>query len=74
MELNRGNAVMADENEFLTAEEVAAFLRIPLSTIYKLTQDQKIPAFKIGKHWRYKKQSILRWVDQQEKNSTQSLP
>lgn len=60
---------MAEESEFLTAEEVASFLRIPLSTIYKLTQDQKIPAFKVGKHWRYKKQSIREWIDQQEQKS-----
>ena len=37
---------MADDNELLTAEEVALILRIPLSTVYKLTQDQKLPAFK----------------------------
>jgi excisionase family DNA binding protein len=58
----------------LTAEEVAAFLRIPLSTVYKLTQDQKLPAFKVGKHWRYKKLSIRAWVDQQEKMNTAVIP
>lgn len=58
---------MTGESEFLTADEVATFLRIPLSTIYKLTQDHKLPAFKVGKHWRYKKQSIHDWIDQQEK-------
>ena len=53
-------------NEFLTIAEVAAYLRIPLSTVYKLTQDQKLPAFKVGKHWRYKRSSMHEWVDQQE--------
>ncbi|MDR3576907.1 MAG: helix-turn-helix domain-containing protein [Anaerolineaceae bacterium] len=61
---------MGEDTEFLTAEEVAAFLRIPLSTVYKLTQDQKLPAFKVGKHWRYKKLSIRDWVDQQERKNT----
>lgn len=58
---------VADESEFLTAEEVADYLRIPLSTVYKLTQDQKLPAFKVGKHWRYKKRSIQDWIDLQER-------
>lgn len=62
------------DSEFLTAEEVASFLRIPLSTVYKLTQDQKLPAFKVGKHWRYKKQSIRNWIDQQEKKNTTLTP
>lgn len=58
---------MTQDQEFLTSHEVAEYLRIPLSTVYKLTQDQKLPAFKVGKHWRYKKSSIQAWIDLQEK-------
>jgi len=65
---------VTEDNEFLTADEVATFLRIPLSTVYKLTQDHKLPAFKVGKHWRYKKQSIRDWIDQQEKITGSPLP
>ncbi|NPV42308.1 MAG: helix-turn-helix domain-containing protein [Anaerolineae bacterium] len=54
---------MVDDSEFLTSIEVAKYLRIPLSTVYKLTQDQKLPAFKVGKHWRYKRSSIQSWID-----------
>ena len=57
---------MVDDIEFLTSVEVAEYLRIPLSTVYKLTQDQKLPAFKVGKHWRYKRSSIQSWIDEQE--------
>ncbi len=57
---------MVEECEFLTAEEVALFLRIPLSTVYKLTQDQKLPGFKVGKHWRYRKGSIHEWIKKKE--------
>ncbi len=39
---------MAEDSEFFTAEEVAAYLRIPLSTVYKLTQEKRLPAFKSG--------------------------
>ena len=42
---------MTDTNEFLNADEVAAFLRLPRPTVYKLAQDKAIPGLKIGKHW-----------------------
>ena len=54
------------DTEFLTVEEVAEYLRLPLSTVYKLAQDNKLPGFKVGKHWRFKKSSIDGWIEQQE--------
>jgi excisionase family DNA binding protein len=42
--------------EFLTATEVAEYLRLPLSTVYKLVQDKRLPGFKVGKHWRFRKE------------------
>ena len=52
--------------EFLTVHEVAGYLRLPLSTVYKLVQDKVLPGFKVGKHWRFRRDSIMEWVDQQE--------
>jgi len=53
-------------SEFLTAEEVSAYLRLPLSTVYKLTQEKRIPGFKVGKHWRYRSLAIQEWIREQE--------
>jgi excisionase family DNA binding protein len=56
-------------SEFLTAEEVAEYLRLPLSTVYKLVQDKRLPGFKVGKHWRFRKDAIQNWIkDQESKN------
>ncbi len=55
--------------EFLTAEEVAEFLRIPLSTVYKLVQEKRLPGFKVGKHWRFRTESIQKWVIEQEQKA-----
>ena len=52
---------MADTDEFWTAEEVSNYLRIPQSTIYKLAQDKVLPGFKVGKHWRFRRETILWW-------------
>ena len=62
---------MAEMDEFWTAEEVSAYLRIPQSTIYKLAQDKVLPGFKVGKHWRFRRETILKWIDDSEnKKST----
>jgi excisionase family DNA binding protein len=57
------------DSEFLTAEEVAEYLRLPLSTVYKLVQDKRLPGFKVGKHWRFRKDSIEKWIDDQERKN-----
>ena len=60
---------MADTDEFWTAEEVSAYLRIPQSTIYKLAQDSVLPGFKVGKHWRFRRDTIINWIKEKEGNS-----
>ncbi len=57
------------DSEFLTAEEVAGYLRLPLSTVYKFVQDKRLPGFKVGKHWRFRKETIVQWTKDQEKNA-----
>jgi excisionase family DNA binding protein len=44
--------------EILSIKEVSDYLKIPVSTVYKLVQEGKVPAIKIGKHWRFMKKDI----------------
>lgn len=48
----------------LTIDELVDYLRIPKSTLYKLAQEGKIPARKVGRHWRFRKEAIDRWLEQ----------
>ena len=48
--------------EILTIVEAAQYLRISLSSLYKLAQDGRIPAQKVGKHWRFHKQTLTEWI------------
>ena len=57
------------DSEFLTADEVAEYLRLPLSTVYKLVQDKRLPGFKVGKHWRFRKGTIIQWTKDQEEEA-----
>jgi excisionase family DNA binding protein len=50
--------------QVLTIEEASRYLRIPLSTIYKLAQEGKIPCQKVGRHWRFRKETIDHWLDE----------
>ena len=56
------------DSEFLTVEEVAEYLRLPLSTVYKFAQGKLVPGFKLGKHWRFRKETIRQWIKDQESN------
>lgn len=50
--------------EILTIEELAGYLKISKSTLYKLVREGKIPAQKVGRHWRFRKEAIDRWLEQ----------
>ena len=47
----------------LTIEELSAYLKISKSTLYKLVREGKIPSQKVGRHWRFHKTTIDRWLD-----------
>ena len=54
---------MSNSNsEILTMEEVAKFLKIGKTTLYKLAREDKIPAQKIGREWRFLKSEIVAWM------------
>ena len=50
----------------LTVDEISDYLKIPKSTIYKLVREGKIPAQKIGRHWRFRKEAIDRWLENKQ--------
>jgi excisionase family DNA binding protein len=54
------------QDNFLTVDEVVEYLKIPKSTIYKLTQNQELPFCKIGKQLRFKKESLDKWLSEKE--------
>ena len=59
--------MIADES-VLTVREVARYLRMKPLTIYRQVSAGKLPAFKVGSHWRFKKDSIDRWIEIQERS------
>ena len=50
-------------DKWLTLEQIAEYLQMSTSSIYKMVQAGKIPAYKVGRQWRFKKKEIDRWVE-----------
>lgn len=49
--------------EILTVSQVAEYLQLSEMTTYKLVQEGRIPAFKIGRHWRVRKSDLTSLID-----------
>ncbi len=60
------------EDDILTIEEVAKYLRVSERTVYDWAQKGEIPAGKIGTVWRFKRSEIEKWVN--ERLSSNSKP
>ena len=56
---------MADD-EIFTIKEVAAYLKLAEKTAYRLASEGKLPGFKVGGSWRFRKSEIDRWIVEQE--------
>ena len=55
-------------NSLWTVQEVAKFLRVPVSWVYERTRERcrgRIPGFRLGKYWRFRCADILTWLEGQ---------
>ena len=60
-----------NQDNVLTIEELAVYLKISKSSLYKLAQAGKLPGQKIGKHWRFRKVAVDRWLEENEQGDEQ---
>jgi excisionase family DNA binding protein len=56
----------------MTLEEVADYLRVHPSTIYRLLKKKQLPAFKVGSDWRFNLESIDKWRAEAEQGRSAS--
>lgn len=55
------------KREIMTVSQVAEFLQLSEMTTYKLIQEGTIPAFKIGRHWRIKREDLDELIERLKK-------
>jgi excisionase family DNA binding protein len=54
---------LGGSNRLLSAREVAAILSVPERTIREKWRDWELPAYRIGKHLRWKEREVYAWID-----------
>jgi excisionase family DNA binding protein len=54
--------------EVMTLREASQYLGISPDTLYKYLGESKIPAFKLGNRWRFKKDLLDRWMEKKSEN------
>ena len=57
---------MRELSEAYTAEEVAQYLKLHPYTVRRLARENKIPAFRVGGQWRFRRERLVKWLDSKE--------
>jgi excisionase family DNA binding protein len=53
-------------DEILTLKEVAEYLKLAEKTAYRLAAEGKLPGFKVGGSWRFKREDVQSWIEEQK--------
>ncbi len=56
-------------DEILTLKEVARYLKLAEKTAYRLAAKGKLPGFKVGGSWRFKKDDLETWIRAQQEST-----
>ena len=59
-----GLELMADSREVMNIRQASQYLGVSPDTLYKYVGEQKIPAFKLGNRWRFKKSKLDQWMEE----------
>ena len=54
--------VKEPKSEIMTAEETCRYLKITQRTLYRYLRNRQIPAFKLGKEWRFVRSDLEQWI------------
>jgi len=57
-----GDQMSDRPDEILTIDEVAAYLKAGKRTVYRVASNGKIPAFKLGGTWRFRRAELDQWI------------
>lgn len=56
------------EERWLSADEISEYLGVKRDTIYKWIDRYDLPAHKVGRLWKFRKQEIDEWIMTDNKN------
>ncbi|OGS23022.1 MAG: DNA-binding protein [Elusimicrobia bacterium RIFOXYA2_FULL_39_19] len=50
-------------SDILTLQEVAKYLKVDNKTIYRMVNSNRLPGFRVGNQWRFRKEDIGKWIE-----------
>lgn len=50
------------EDRWISVDEIAAYLGIKRDTVYKWIDDKSMPAHRVGRYWKFRKDEVDAWV------------
>src|SRR5215813_15408734 len=59
--------------EILTIRDVASYLKLPVSTVYRLAERRDLPGHKVGRQWRFHKSVLDEWFRQHAATSRSAI-
>lgn len=59
------------DNDIMIIKDLANYLKIAEKTAYRFASEGKIPGFKVGSAWRFRKSEIDQWIKNQELKATE---
>ena len=65
---------MVDAREVMNIRQASQYLGVSPDTLYKYVSEEKIPAFKLGNRWKFKKSILDTWMENKSLNSEVSRP
>jgi len=60
----RQREFMGESREVMNIRQASQYLGVSPDTLYKYVGEQKIPAFKLGNRWRFKKSRLDQWMEE----------
>lgn len=62
--MQESTKIKKDPLTILTVREVAEYLRLSETKVYRLVKQRQLPVFRIGKSWRFRKDLLDEWLSQ----------
>ncbi len=60
---------MKKQKRLWTINDTAQFLSLEPDTVRKMARDGRIPAFKLGRVWRFYPDKVIEWLIDQKQNN-----
>lgn len=62
------------QEQLMDIKEVASYLRLKESTVYAWAKNGTIPAFRLGRLWRFRRADLDAWLENQRLTSIEDDP